>query len=75
MTGELLLEKFPEADGCLPISTGQGIGVPPQRIGEIAAGKRAVTVDTDLRLAACGGRSESRAIAAATQLISDRMHD
>lgn len=26
------------------------INVPPQRIGDIIAGKRAVTVDTDLRL-------------------------
>ena len=26
------------------------IGVPPQRIGEIVAGRRAVTADTDLRL-------------------------
>lgn len=26
------------------------IGVPPQRIGDIVAGKRAITADTDLRL-------------------------
>ena len=29
----------------------QAIGVPPRRINEIVLGKRAVTADTDLRLA------------------------
>jgi addiction module HigA family antidote len=28
----------------------KAIGVPPQRIGDIVAGKRAITADTDLRL-------------------------
>ncbi len=48
--GELLREEF-----LLPMSLTQyrlakEIGVPPQRIGEIVAGKRSVTADTDLRL-------------------------
>jgi addiction module HigA family antidote len=34
------------------------IGVPPQRIGEIVAGKRAVTADTDLRLCRFFGLSD-----------------
>jgi addiction module HigA family antidote len=34
------------------------IGVPPQRIGEIVAGRRAITADTDLRLCKFFGLSE-----------------
>jgi len=34
------------------------IGVPPQRIGEIIAGRRAITADTDLRLCRFFGLSE-----------------
>jgi antitoxin HigA-1 len=34
------------------------IGVPAQRIGEIVAGKRAVTADTDLRLCRYFGLSD-----------------
>ena len=48
--GELLLEEF-----LVPLELSQyrlakEIDVPAQRIGEIVAGKRAVTADTDLRL-------------------------
>ena len=48
--GELLLEEF-----LMPLKLSQyrlakEIDVPAQRIGEIVAGKRAVTADTDLRL-------------------------
>ena len=48
--GELLLEEF-----LIPMKLSQyrlakEIGVPAQRIGEIVAGKRAITADTDLRL-------------------------
>ena len=41
--------------------TAQGaedVGVPPQRIGDIVAGKRAVTADTDLRLCRYFGLSD-----------------
>jgi addiction module HigA family antidote len=34
------------------------IGVPPQRSGDIVAGKRAVTADTDLRLCRYFGLSD-----------------
>jgi addiction module HigA family antidote len=34
------------------------IGVPPQRIGDIVAGKRAITADTDLRLCRYFGLSD-----------------
>lgn len=36
----------------------KAIGVPPRRINEIVLGKRAVTADTDLRLARYWGLSE-----------------
>lgn len=48
--GELLLEEFLVPMGISRYRLAKEIGVPPQRIGDIVAGKRAVTVDTDLRL-------------------------
>ena len=48
--GELLLEEFLVPMGLTKYRLAKEIGVPAQRIGEIVAGKRAVTADTDLRL-------------------------
>jgi addiction module HigA family antidote len=48
--GELLLEEFLIPMGISRYRLAKEIGVPPQRIGDIVAGKRAVTADTDLRL-------------------------
>jgi addiction module HigA family antidote len=48
--GELLLEEFLIPMGISRYRLAREIGVPPQRIGDIVAGKRAVTADTDLRL-------------------------
>jgi antitoxin HigA-1 len=48
--GELLLEEFLIPMGLTQYRLAKEIGVPAQRIGEIVAGKRAVTADTDLRL-------------------------
>src|SRR6266849_5494795 len=48
--GELLLEEFLKPMGISQYRLAKEIGVPPQRIGEIVAGRRAVTADTDLRL-------------------------
>lgn len=48
--GELLLEEFLKPMGISQYRLAKEIGVPAQRIGEIVAGRRAVTVDTDLRL-------------------------
>ena len=48
--GELLLEEFLIPMGITQYRLAKEIGVPAQRIGEIAAGRRAVTADTDLRL-------------------------
>lgn len=48
--GELLLEEFLRPMGISQYRVAKEIGVPAQRIGEIIAGRRAITADTDLRL-------------------------
>jgi addiction module HigA family antidote len=48
--GELLKEEFLIPLGLSQYRVAKEIGVPAQRIGEIVAGKRAVTADTNLRL-------------------------
>lgn len=56
--GELLLEDFLKPIGMSQTALARSIGVPPRRINEIVLGKRAVTADTDLRLARYWGLSE-----------------
>ena len=46
----MLLEEFLIPMGISQYRLAKEIGVPAQRIGEIVAGNRAVTADTDLRL-------------------------
>ena len=48
--GELLREEFLTPMGISRYRLAKEIGVPAQRIGEIVAGRRAITADTDLRL-------------------------
>ena len=48
--GELLLEEFLVPMELSQYRLAKEIDVPAQRIGEIVAGKRAITADTDLRL-------------------------
>jgi len=48
--GELLLEEFLKPMGISKYRLAKEIGVPAQRIGEIVAGRRSITADTDLRL-------------------------
>ena len=48
--GELLLEEFLKPMGITQYRLAKEIGVPAQRIGDIVAGKRSVSADTDLRL-------------------------
>lgn len=48
--GELLREEFLKPMGISQYRLAKEIGVPPQRVGDIVAGKRAITADTDLRL-------------------------
>ena len=49
--GETLLEDFLKPMGLSQTALAHAIGVPPRRINEIVLGKRAITADTDLRLA------------------------
>lgn len=48
--GELLLEEFIKPMGITKYRLAINIGVPPTRINEIVAGRRAISADTDLRL-------------------------
>ncbi len=49
--GEVLLEDFLKPMNITQYRLAKSIGVPQRRIGEIVAGKRAITADTALRLA------------------------
>ena len=49
--GELLLDEFLTPMALSQTQLARAIGVPPRRINEIVLGKRAITADTDLRLA------------------------
>lgn len=55
--GEILKEEFLEPMGVTPNHLAVRLGVPSQRIYEILAGKRALSLDTALRLAAFFGTS------------------
>jgi addiction module HigA family antidote len=48
--GELLSEEYLKPMGISNYRLAKEIGVPAQRIGDIVAGKRSITADTDLRL-------------------------
>jgi antitoxin HigA-1 len=56
--GEMLDEEFLKPLGLSKYRLAKDIGVPPQRIGDIVAGKRAITADTDLRLCRYFGLSD-----------------
>ena len=56
--GEMLLEDFLKPLGMTNYRLAKEIRVPAQRIGEIIAGRRAITADTDLRLCRFFGLSE-----------------
>jgi antitoxin HigA-1 len=49
--GEILLEEFLKPMELSQTALANAIKVPPRRINEIVLGKRAITADTDLRLA------------------------
>lgn len=57
--GEILLHEFLEPMGITQYRLAKEISVPQRRIGEIIAGKRAITVDTGLRLAKFFGLSDT----------------
>lgn len=56
--GEILLEEFLEPMAISQYRLAKDIGVPPRRINEIVQGKRAISVDTALRLSRYFGLSE-----------------
>lgn len=56
--GEVLLEEFLLPMGISQNALARAADVPPRRINEIVLGKRGVTADTAVRLAAVLGTSE-----------------
>lgn len=56
--GEILLEEFLRPMALSQNALARAIGVSPRRINEIVLGKRAITADTDLRLACYFGVSD-----------------
>lgn len=73
--GELLQEEFLNPMGISKYRLAKEIGVPAQRIGDIVAGKRTVTADTDLRLCRFFGLSNGywlRAQAAHDTEVAER---
>jgi addiction module HigA family antidote len=56
--GEMLEEEFLKPMGLSKYRLAKDIGVPAQRIGDIVAGKRSITADTDLRLCRYFGLSD-----------------
>ncbi|TYT24946.1 HigA family addiction module antidote protein [Luteimonas viscosa] len=56
--GEVLQAEFIEPLGISQNALARAMGVPPRRINEIVLGKRGVSADTAVRLAAALGTSE-----------------
>ena len=56
--GEILLEEFLKPLGMSQNALARALKVPPRRINELVLGKRAVSADTDLRLARYFGLHE-----------------
>ncbi len=77
--GELLKEEFLKPMGISQYRLAKEIGVPAQRIGQIIAGKRSITADTDLRLCRFFGLSNGywlRAqVAYDTEIAADALED
>ena len=62
--GEMLRDEFLKPMGLTNYRLAKEIDVPAQRIGEIVAGRRGITADTDLRLCRFFGLSDGLAAAA-----------
>jgi addiction module HigA family antidote len=56
--GEVLIKDFLEPMGVSQNALARAINVPPRRVNEIILGKRGISADTALRLAAFFGTSE-----------------
>ncbi len=73
--GEILLEEFLKPMGLSQYRLAKEIGGPAQRIGDIVAGRRTITADTDLRLCRFFGLSNGywlRAQAAYDTEVAER---
>lgn len=73
--GELLAEEFLKPMGITNYRLAKEIGVPAQRVGDIVAGKRSISADTDLRLCRFFGLSNGywlRAQAAYDTEVAER---
>ena len=55
--GEILLEDYMKPIGLTQNALARALGVPPRRVNEIIHGKRAITLDTSLRLGRFFGQS------------------
>ena len=55
--GEILLEDYMKPVGLTQNALARALGVPPRRVNEIIHGKRAITLDTSLRLGRYFGQS------------------
>ena len=73
--GEILLEEFLKPMGITQYRLAKEIGVPQRRIGEIVAGKRAVTADTGLRLSRFFGTSDGFWVGLQTDYDTARAKD
>ncbi len=77
--GEMLSEEFLVPLGMSQYRLAKEIGVPAQRIGEIVAGRRAITADTDLRLCRFFGLSDGWWLRLQakfdTAIARERLHD
>jgi antitoxin HigA-1 len=56
--GEILAEEFMRPIGLSQNALARALRVPPRRVNQLVHGRRAVTADTDLRLARYFGVSE-----------------
>ena len=55
--GEILLEDYMKPMGLTQNALARALGVPPRRVNEIVHGKRAITLDSSLRLGRVFGQS------------------
>ena len=55
--GEILLEAYMKPVGLTQNALARALGVPPRRVNELIHGKRAITLDTSLRLGRYFGQS------------------
>jgi addiction module HigA family antidote len=73
--GELLREEFLKPMGISQYRLAKEIGVPAQRIGEVVAGRRTITADTDLRLCKFFGLSEGYWLRGQARYDTERTKD